>query len=525
MTAKHLSARTGSQIPGAVDESLTTRRTDITLSVTPNSYNGYTYTGMRRTYSAATAYGLFDANAWAASNCNANGSGVSSVAYDAPSRTITVNNSGTETNTAYPTGNVLSSGYNYIQIDPSQAYTLDFDYASAARGKIGVICYDSVGDYVGNAWLYDSFKATGSTSTFRHCTDVIFPHANTYLFGESGRNAVHYIVLTFGSYAEGSQSASTGVFRNVSVTANNELFDLAQWSLRSSSFRSGTNATGIGSKSYDSETKTLTINSTEMDTCTSYTTGNVLTAYENNGGVNCAWNFVPVSANTTYTVEGLYAGTGNGQITIAHYNAGGTFTEAMTLDYTNGILAKTGDSTNFDPFFASFLTRGDDGYISLAFGGNPNAGATAAAPVTNVFRDVKLHATSSGDDVYTLYYRPHTYTVTFNGNGHTNTSAAMANMLFCYDEAQNLTQNVFERVFTVSYDAHSGSVAPTAANTTATATFNGWATASGGVSVYEARFTLDGGEICGNTTSRKRLSVKPISVLTANRWRWVTVMH
>ncbi|MBQ7541732.1 MAG: InlB B-repeat-containing protein, partial [Clostridia bacterium] len=483
VTAKHLSAKTGSQIPGAVDESLTTRRTDTTLSVTPNSYTGYTYTGTRRTYSTAAAYGLFDANAWAASSCNAGGSGVSSVAYDPLSRTITVNNSGTETNTAFPTGNVLSSGYNYIEVDPSTAYTIDFDYASAARGKVGVICYDQSGDYVGSAWLYDSFKATGGTSTFRHCTDVIFPQANPALAGSMYRFAVHYIVLTFGTYAEGSQSASTAVFRNVSVTANNELFDLAQWYQGSSSYRSGTNATGIGYKSYNSETKTLTISSTEMDTNTAYTTSNVTTDVDS-GDANCPWNYIPVSANTTYSVEGLYAGTGNGQITIAHYNTYGSFTEATTLDYTSGILTKTGDSANFDPFFASFTTRADDSYIALAFGGNPNAGASVSAPVTNVFRDVKLHASASGNDVYTLYYRPHTYTVSFNGNGNTNTSATMADMLFCYDEAQNLTSSAFERVFTVTYDAHSGSVTTTAANTTATSTFNGWAATANGAKIY-----------------------------------------
>lgn len=472
--AKHINQRTGAPMAGSSTEQLSVRRSYGATTVTPNSYAGYSFTGMRKTYdTSASSFGLFDANAWAESGCTASGNGVSAVEYDGTSRTITVQNTGTETNTAYLPDNVLTSGLSYIEVDPSVAYTLDFDYASASRGRVGVICYDEDGGYIGNIWLYDSFKATGSDSLFRHCTEVIFPQSSPYLFYNAKRYDVHYIVLTFGIGAENSQSAAACAFRNVSLTPSDELFDFAQWSFRSCSFKSALNTAGIAAKSYDSETKTLSLSSTKADVCTAYTTGNVLTDSGIYESQNCTWNYIPVEPGTTYAVSGLYAGTGSGQITVARYDAIGAYLGSVCLSAASaegGILAKTGSSTNFDPFYASFTTGADDAYISLAFGGKANTDATELRPVTGAFRDVKVHAETASEKLFILYYRPNPYTVVFDACGGTGT---MADQAFTYDEAQNLTANAFTRR---GY------------------TFEGWATTENGVKTF-----ADGEEVVNLT--------------------------
>jgi len=75
---------------------------------------------------------------------------------------------------------------------------------------------------------------------------------------------------------------------------------------------------------------------------------------------------------------------------------------------------------------------------------------------------------------YTAQFNPSpiSYSVSFNGNGATGGS--MSNQSFTFGTAQNLTANGYTRAYTVTYDAKGGTVNTTAANTTATATFNGW---------------------------------------------------
>ncbi len=83
----------------------------------------------------------------------------------------------------------------------------------------------------------------------------------------------------------------------------------------------------------------------------------------------------------------------------------------------------------------------------------------------------------------TLYamWTANTYTVTYNGNGHT--AGTTANSTHTYDVEKQLTANGYTRSYLVTYNYnYSGSTNSTA---TATATFNGWATTAGGAKVYE----------------------------------------
>ncbi|MBR5618769.1 MAG: InlB B-repeat-containing protein, partial [Clostridia bacterium] len=443
---------------------------------------------------------LFDSAAWAASSCAANGSGVSSVSYDAASDTITVVNSGTDTFTAKYENNILNSGYYYIPVDPDGTYTLDFDYASPTRAEVGVICYDANGNHIGNMWLFDSLKETGSTGTYRHHTEVICPQSNQYLFNDNdpARFDVHFIAITFGNYAESGQSAATCNYRNVAITETNELFDMAQWAFRSANrYRDGSVDLPASDIAYDSETKTLTITAREEDTISAYAATSLLTEYETVGSSKYPFYYTPVEPGTTYTFEGEYAGTGNGDLGVIEYKADGTVnkkTWCHTNNNAHDILDATGSGDHFAYFTTSITTQANTKYIQLCFGGYPNSTA-ATTPVTCVFRDVKMHRSNavtvpSEDSVFTFYYRPNMYTVAFDGNG--STAGSMADQKYIYNTAQELKQNAFQRVFHVTYDANHGDMpTPTASNLTATSTFAGWATTANGTSVYANRQTVN----------------------------------
>ena len=96
----------------------------------------------------------------------------------------------------------------------------------------------------------------------------------------------------------------------------------------------------------------------------------------------------------------------------------------------------------------------------------------------------KITSSTTITENKTLYahWTPNVYTVRFNGNGAT--SGSMSNQTFTYDVAQNLTANAFKRAYTVSYNYNGATGGNSASSTTATLTFNGWATSASGAKVY-----------------------------------------
>ena len=82
----------------------------------------------------------------------------------------------------------------------------------------------------------------------------------------------------------------------------------------------------------------------------------------------------------------------------------------------------------------------------------------------------------------TLYahWSPISYTVHFNGNGHT--SGSMSDQSFTYDISKNLTANAFKREFTVVYDYNGNGQSNTSDKVSSD--FNGWALTATGEKVY-----------------------------------------
>lgn len=68
------------------------------------------------------------------------------------------------------------------------------------------------------------------------------------------------------------------------------------------------------------------------------------------------------------------------------------------------------------------------------------------------------------------YFSPITYTIAFNGNG--NTSGSMSDLSMVYGTAKSLTDNTYQKQYTVTYNADGGSCSTT--SSTVTYTFSGW---------------------------------------------------
>ena len=174
---------------------------------------------------------------------------------------------------------------------------------------------------------------------------------------------------------------------------------------------------------------------------------------------------------------GVAVGAGKGSATVELYNDGAfSDTKEETATSTNSTVAsfskteKTSISNwAIDNRYMKFIATKVDGYEFA--GWFSNAACTQSYSTNNPYQ------TSSDDKglTLTLYakFTPHTYTVTYNGNGAT--SGSMSSQTLFFDQTEKLNANQYERLYTITYindDVRS--------TTTATATYTGWNTNANG---------------------------------------------
>ena len=174
---------------------------------------------------------------------------------------------------------------------------------------------------------------------------------------------------------------------------------------------------------------------------------------------------------------GVAVGAGKGSATVELYNDGLlSDTREETKTSTNSTVAsfskteKTGLSNwSIDNRYMKFTATKADGYEFA--GWFSNSACTQLYSTTNPLQ------TESNDEglTLTLYakFTPHTYNVTYNGNGAT--SGSMSSQTLVFDQTEKLNANQYERLYTITYindDVRS--------TTTATATYTGWNTNTNG---------------------------------------------
>ena len=100
----------------------------------------------------------------------------------------------------------------------------------------------------------------------------------------------------------------------------------------------------------------------------------------------------------------------------------------------------------------------------------------------------QIRVSADGDNTLYAQWAPNHYTVVFNGNGATS-GGSYTTQDFVYDVAQQLDPNPFGRAYTVTYNVNGkGSVSP--GSDTATAAFDGWATAANSPKLYDDQQTV-----------------------------------
>ena len=126
--------------------------------------------------------------------------------------------------------------------------------------------------------------------------------------------------------------------------------------------------------------------------------------------------------------------------------------------YVNGALVETIGTT----------TGSEKSYSGYSLGNNDHF-------TLKTSRDINIYWLQI---TYTI--TPNTYSIAFHADDAT--SGEMANQIFAYDVAQNLSTNAFVRAYTVNYDADGGECAEESA--VADYVFAGWATEAEGEVVY-----------------------------------------
>ena len=174
---------------------------------------------------------------------------------------------------------------------------------------------------------------------------------------------------------------------------------------------------------------------------------------------------------------GVAVGAGKGSATVELYNDG-TFSDtkeetAESTDSTVASFSKT-EKTGIGNWTI------DNRYMKFSAtkaGGYEFAGWFSNSACTQSYSTDNPYQTSSNNKSLdlTLYakFTPHTYTVTYNGNGAT--SGSMSSQTLVFDQTEKLNANQYERLYTITYindDVRS--------TTTATATYTGWNTNANG---------------------------------------------
>ena len=242
-----------------------------------------------------------------------------------------------------------------------------------------------------------------------------------------------------------------------------------------------------------------------------YLDGKLLTAYGETGigdeGATITANETTISvitADNAAVLQSVYLnntsqGTSNKSMVLEKERANNlslyfSSNYTLTFDYNGG--KSSSDNREFSSHTVTYGSRNFcevewlnharegytfDGWYTAKTGGTQMYGINGLCIAGAYWNSSNQWIGSSDMTVY-AHWTPYNYSVVFNGNGHTNGS--MSNQSFVYDTAQALSDNKFVRQYTVSYVTNGGNVPTTTANTTATATFNGWATSANGDKVY-----------------------------------------
>ena len=184
-----------------------------------------------------------------------------------------------------------------------------------------------------------------------------------------------------------------------------------------------------------------------------------------------------------YTNEACTSGKATGNPYSTTSNKGGTYTYyakfvqktyTLTFNAGEGSVSPSTSKVTYDKTYG----EGTGGWPTPTRTNYTFVGwYTAASGGTKIESSTKVQITSA--QTLHAHWEPN-YTIRFNGNGAT--SGSMSNLSMVHGTPKNLTQNAFERVYTVSFNTDGGE---TIDAVNVAYSFVGWATSANGAKVYD----------------------------------------
>ncbi|MCR4616339.1 MAG: InlB B-repeat-containing protein, partial [Clostridiales bacterium] len=400
------------------------------------------------------------------------------------------------TGVAYDQSKTLTNGF-------ERKYTVTYNYNSATGGntnpnatatytfsKWNTAANGSGTDYSGGASVNKLTDTAGGTVTMYaqwNSASVTLPTPTRlgYDFGKWWPT----------SDFSGSTSYSGGA--TYTPTANCTLY--AKWNAKTykltldeqSATTSGT--TGVWykyqtAKYYSNSDCSTQITTISVPSRTGYAFGGYYT--EENGGGTQYITDAGAFTNSPYTIlngKTLYA-----KWTIQSYNLDLNWNYVNSSGTNNVVDAKTAGYASADvynPNTTKIATDVGDFCQAIVYNTTWKIVATAKTNYiikksdgTYVASETKSGTKGTGTTDARFTVMP-TYTIAFNGNGATGGSTASITGV-PYDKSQALTTNGFERKPVVTYHYNNATGGNSTPSATATYTFDGWATSSGGSVVY-----------------------------------------
>ena len=246
---------------------------------------------------------------------------------------------------------------------------------------------------------------------------------------------------------------------NLTATNGGTVTLYAKWTANTYSVQFNGNGNTGGSMSnqdftYDAAPKNLTANSFSRALTVTY-------HYNGATGGNSQTSAIATATFNGWATSASGAKVYNNQQSVNNLTTTNNGTFNLYANWTDGsVTLPTPTKTGYT--FAGWYS--DDGLTAKV--GDGGASYTPSA-------NIPLYAK----------WTANTYSVQFNGNGHTGGS--MSNQDFTYDAApKNLTANSFTRALTVTYNYNGATGGNSQTSAIATATFNGWAESASGEKVY-----------------------------------------
>jgi uncharacterized repeat protein (TIGR02543 family) len=173
--------------------------------------------------------------------------------------------------------------------------------------------------------------------------------------------------------------------------------------------------------------------------------------------------------------------------TVYYYANGGSSTSNYSQDSSGKSSATTAvdsSSTAINLYNVGTLFTRPGYHIESDATAWRYGSATASVYFNQASQDFSsyLSAATSHGSTFNLYanWTANSYTVIYNGNGHT--SGTTASSSHSYGTAKALTENGFKREYTVTYNANGGSCSTS--STKVAYSFSRWATSSSGTKAY-----------------------------------------